>query len=300
MKKTIAIFMAAGMMNVTAAHAAPERYNFLEDAAIKQAKEWQGGGKAKTVMSTDGKLIFPFGQTMPTLTCTVMRACDIEMEPGEHVQEENGVVFGDQFNWHFKQGVHMENGQVIEHVIIQPSDVKLETNMIIYTDKRSYHVLLKSPEKEGDYLNRIAFYYPSEMVTKWKQMSVNHQKAEEKEAGSNVLNSYVSPEKLDFGYRMEGSADFAPVRVFNDGERTYIEMPDNMKVSEHPLLYLRDEQNQVMVTNYRESRDPNSGKIHYVVDKLFAIGEFRIDDSAVQIIWKKKEKGFWNRVGLGK
>lgn len=278
--------------------AEPERYNFLEDATIKQANKWQAGGKAKTIMSTDGKLIFPFGQTMPTLTCTPLRACDIEMEPGEKVQAN--FPLGDTVNWAVTSGVHIEDGQEIQHVIVQPRDINLETNAIIYTDRRAYHIRLHSPAKEGEYLNRVGFYYPSNMVVQWKAREAIRDAKVQKDTRSNILDAAVSPDKLDFGYRVEGRADFVPVRVFNDGERTYFEMPQNLHVEENPILYLRDDQDQVMLVNYRVKDDPETGKIHYVVDKLFAVAELKSGSQAVQIFWKKKDKSFWQKAGLGK
>jgi type IV secretion system protein VirB9 len=176
----------------------------------------------------------------------------------------------------------------------------LETNAIIYTDRRSYHIRLHSPSKEGDYLNRIAFYYPGKMVVQWKAQEAIRDNNINKETRSNILDFSVSPDKLDFGYRVEGDSDFVPVRVFNDGERTYFEMPQNLHVAENPILYLRDEQDQVMLVNYRVKNDPESGKIHYIVDKLFAVAELKSGSDSVQIFWKKKDKSFWQKAGLGK
>ena len=240
MKKLIILF-SVGLLSLHA-YAEPERYNFLEDAAVKQAQQWQKGGKAKTILSTDGTLIFPFGQTMPTLTCTPMRACDVAMEPGEKVQKNFPV--GDMVNWIVHSGVHVQDGMEVQHVIFAPRDVNLETNAIIYTDRRAYHIRLHSPAKEGEYLNSIAFYYPEKMVVNWHAQEAIKEEDTHKATQSNVLDSAVSPDKLDFGYRLEGHADFAPVRVFNDGERTYFEMPDNLHVEENPILYLRDEQDR--------------------------------------------------------
>lgn len=296
--KKIKLFGVLFMAGLSVQAAEMERYNFLEDATVKLAKSWQNGGKAKTILSTDGKLIFAYGQSMPTLTCTPLRACDVEMEPGELVQPKFPI--GDTVNWGVTSGVHIENGQQIQHVIFQPRDVNLETNAIIYTDRRAYHIRLHSPVKEGDYLNRIAFYYPSKMVVEWKAAEVAKHDETKKAAETYILDAPTSPDKLDFGYRLEGNAEFAPVRVFNDGERTYFEMPDSVRHGESPILYLRDEGNQVQLVNYRVKDDPETGKIHYVVDKLFAVAELKIGTQGVQIFWKKKDKSVWQKMGLGK
>ena len=52
--------------SVFASHAvAGEKYLELDDAAVAQSKVWQSGGKAKALMSSDGKVVFAYGQSMP-------------------------------------------------------------------------------------------------------------------------------------------------------------------------------------------------------------------------------------------
>ena len=281
----------------TGCAAAQERFNVLDDAAVSQARIWQNGGKAKPIMSSDGKIIFAFGQSMPKLTCSPTRACDVEMEPNERVFD---VIMGDKINWTWGKSRSMEQGQTILHVVIQPRDTDLDTNAIITTDRRTYHIRLYSPHTEGHYLNRVGFYYPQELVTKWESDEVVALENNQKKARSNILSTPVDISKLDFSYRMEGKADFAPIRVFNDGERTYFEMPDSLTTGENPVLFLYDENNEVMMVNYRREEDPETRKIHYVVDKLFVHCELRAGSESVQIWWKKKEKSFWQRMGIGK
>lgn len=276
---------------------AVERYNMLDDAAVAQAKVWQSGGKAKPIMSSDGKIIFAYGQSMPKLTCSPTRACDVEMEPGEKIKK---LILGDKVNWASAGAESIEKGQTIQHMVFQPHDKDVETNAIITTDRRTYHIRLFSPKREGEYLNRVGFYYPQELVTEWESKESSEESDKKKEERTNILLSPVSVDKLDFGYRMEGKADFQPIRVFNDGERTYFEMPDSLNNGENPVLFLYDEKNDVMLVNYRRQEDPVSRKVHYVVDKLFVHCELKAGSESVHIYWKKKEKTFFQRMGLGK
>src|SRR3989338_5329740 len=89
----------------TAAWAEPVKYLRAEDAALAQAKKWQRTWDAKPILSDDGKVLYPFGQYMPTLTCSPLRACDIELEPGEEVVSK--PMAGDTARW--KMG-KMESG----------------------------------------------------------------------------------------------------------------------------------------------------------------------------------------------
>lgn len=269
---------------------AGERYNVLEDAAVAQAKIWQSGGKAKTMMSSDGMVIFPFGQSMPRLTCSPTRACDVEMQPGEKVRKVN---LGDGVNWTWDGASSIERGKTIQHVVFQPRDNDLESNVIITTDRRTYHIKLYAPKKEGVYLNRIGFYYPQDLVSSWDEKMGVEAETKAKEESTNVLVMAVPVDRLDFDYRIEGDAEFKPVRVLNDGERVYLEMPDSLRTGDSPILLLLNSKDEAMVVNYRRHEDPTSRKVHYIVDKLFARAELRIGSEKVRIVWKKKEKSFW-------
>ena len=269
---------------------AQTRFNELEDAAAAQAKIWQAGGKAKPLLSSDGKVIFAYGQSMPKLTCSPQRACDVEMEPGEKVKK---VILGDGVNWQWDAAESIERGKVVQHVIIQPKDKDVETNAIITTDRRTYHIKLFSPRVEGAYINRMGFYYPSELVASWSDKMAAVEAAEQKEQNLNVMATAVAPGQLAFDYRIDGDAEFKPMRVFNNGEQVFMAMPDVLRNGENPAFVLINEEGKEMVVNYRRDVDPGTGAIHYVVDKLFAKGELRRGKETVKISWQRKEKRFW-------
>lgn len=270
-----------------------ETFNALEDAVLSQVKRWQSGGRAKPLMSSDGKVIFPFSQGMPKLTCSPTRVCDIEMEPGETPKK---VALGDAKSWDWQAAESIENGKTIKHVIIQPKDVDIETNLIVYTDKRTYHIKLHSPKSEGVYLNRIGFYYPESLVTAWEDKAGKAAETAAKDQASNVMPRYTSPTKMAFDYRIEGNADFRPIRVFNDGERVYMAMPAGIRHTEYPTLALVDEKGELMVVNYRRSLDTETSEIHYVIDKLFNKAELHRGNEKVVISWKRSEKSAWDRI----
>lgn len=272
---------------------AAERFNDLEDAAVAQAREWQKGGRAHPIMSSDGKVVFAYGQSMPKLTCSPARSCDVELQAGEKVNKK--IVLGDSVNWTWEGVESIEHGKVVQHVVFQPHDNDVETNVIIPTNRRTYHIRLFAPKQAGAYLNRVGFYYPQELVQDWESAEEEVAKADEKVEAEQVMSSPVSIDKMDFNYTVTGDASFKPVHVFNDGERVYMEMPDGIKVDGSPMLLLLDEKNEVMKVNYRREEDPKSGVVHYVVDKLFSQAELRLGDSKVRVIWNKKGKkrSFW-------
>ena len=286
-------YCATVLMLAAGAHAiAGEKYNVLEDAAVAQAREWQTGGKAKPIMSSDGMVIFPFGQSMPKLTCSPTRACDVQMQPLEKVKK---VILGDGVNWTWQPADSIEQGKPVQHVVFQPRDNAIESNVIITTDHRTYHIKLYAPKQEGVYLNRVGFYYPQDLVQSWEDKAGVESAAQTKAQSVNVMPMAVSPEKLAFDYRIDGDADFRPVRVFNDNERVYLEMPDSLRNGTNPVLLLLDAQNKAMVTTYRREEDPETHKVHFVVDKLFDKAVLLSDPEKITITWKRKEKkGFFS------
>lgn len=283
------------LLGCASAAGAAERYNELSDAVSAQVKRWQSGERAKPLMSSDGKVIFPFGQAMPKLTCSPVRACDIEMEPGETPRK---IIVGDGQNWTWEAADSIEKGRTVNHIVVQPKDSDLETNLIVTTDRRTYHIKLHAPKSEGVYLNRIGFYYPEQLVSSWDDKMGKAAEAKVKDDQDNVMPAPVAPDQMAFDYRIDGDADFRPVRVFNDGERTYIAMPEEVRHGEYPTLSLIDAKGDYMVVESRRTVDEKSGNIYFIVDKLFSKAALHRDNEKVTITWKRKEKSlfnFWGR-----
>lgn len=270
-----------------------KRYLTLDDAAVSMAKAYQRGEKAKPIMSDDGKVVFAFGQSMPKLTCSPTRACDLEMQAGEKI---NKVILGDKVNWTWGQAESVEKGQPVQHVVVQPRDNQLETNAIITTDRRTYHVKLYAPKQEGVYLNRVGFYYPDELVAAWQYQEQASTQAKAVERSQRITDESFSPENMDFDYKISGSADFRPTRVFNTGKKVWIEIPKVVfEAGELPVLVMIDEENKANVVPYHVKRpsDANPQRGYFVVDKLFTRAELRVADEKVGIVWSKKAGWRW-------
>jgi type IV secretion system protein VirB9 len=231
--------------------AKPVKYLTAEDAAIAEAKRWQNSGQARPFMSDDGMVLYPFGQYLPTMVCSTLRACDIQLEPGEQVVDKPKT--GDNARWIIGKMVSGPSDAEIVHIIVKPKAEAIDTNLIIPTDRRVYHIKLKAAAKEGgDFVHRMGFYYPEDMVAKWGRDSAKEKrKAEEKEKGKVSELGDISLGDLDFGFNMEGDAPFRPSRVFTNGVKTYIQMPASVRSSEMPVLVVLDEQDKPLMVNYR-------------------------------------------------
>lgn len=267
----LAVFLG-GLLVASTAVASGAKFLTLEEATMAQAKRWQQTGVAKPIMSDDGKILFPFGQYMPTVVCTPLRACDIELEAGENLTGK--PLAGDKVRWHVSLIESGSGDSRRNHIVVKPLDVSLETNLIIATDRRSYHIRLSSPEKEGDYLHRVGFYYPEQITQDWDQRArVAEREAKHKERTVVAELPSIAIDKMDFAYTVEGNDPaITPVRVFNQGTHVILQMPGAMRVKEAPVLLLYDKDDKLQVVNYRvkgRHDDEPGGGVYFVVDKLF-------------------------------
>ncbi|WP_213948971.1 P-type conjugative transfer protein TrbG [Luteibacter sp. dw_328] len=236
-----------------------------EKAGLDISRKWIASTSAsvKPVPGPDGTIRFLFGQSQPSIVCAVMQVCDVELQPGEQVSSVN---LGDAVRWLVEPALSGSGEDAIQHLVIKPLDVGLETSLMVTTDRRTYHLRLRSHRTE--YMPRVAFSYSESVDAKWVAVKkkVAADKARSAATGGSK-NEYLG--NLDFAYRVSGNAPFKPSRVYNDGVKTIIEMPSTFSQGEAPtLLVVRDsgsvfKKNEEVMVNYRLQ----DGR--YIVDTLF-------------------------------
>lgn len=218
-------------------------------------KAWQRTGQAMPIKSNNGMIKYPFGETLPTVTCSPLHICDIELEAGEKVQN---VAIGDQVRWLLSPANSGSNNGTIPHVIVKPTDENISTNLVITTDKRTYYLYLTS--KASGYITRLSFYYPHDLVQSWQTRAALDSLSEQ-----NKIAEFPSltAAELDFDYEISGSSKFRPVRVFNDKKHVYLQMPALMQSYAAPILMVVGSDNKAQLVNYRVKNT------FYIVDRLF-------------------------------
>lgn len=226
------------------------------DPAMQAARAWLKTGEISPLQGKDGLVRFPYGEYQPTLVCAPLRACDVELESGETILN---VALGDTVRW---LTAPAQAGDT-QHVIVKPTETGLTTNLIITTDRRAYHLTLAS--RKTDYMPRVGFYYPRELVQQWNN-AVHVQEQKRRKAGEGTISELpaVTPDQLRFDYRIDADRGaLKPARVFDDGTRVYIQMPQEMRSAEAPTLVLLDGEGKSMLVNYRVKDR------YYIVDRLF-------------------------------
>ncbi len=195
---------------------------------------------------------------------------DIMMQPGEQIISQ---AAGDTFRWKVDVTSSGSGKNERQHVIVKPTHPNIETNMIITTDRRVYYAELHSQAK-GAYMAGCSWSYPNDyFVTRYKTV----EKVKE-ETKKNIAISDLS--KLNFDYKLvSNNADsWLPIRVFDNGRKTYIQFPRDMKYREAPVLFVLSKKGVHQIVNYRKKED------YYVVDRLFARAELREGQKDQEIV----------------
>ena len=117
--------------------------------------------------------------------------------------------------------------------------------MTLITNKRVYHFELHGKEatdiNDPEMVFNVKFVYPEE-GTAGIGAGIGGN-------GGIALPDLSNPEKYNFNYTMSGPDAMAPVKVFDDGEFTYMEFRD--KNAEVPAIFLVDSQAKESVVNFR-------------------------------------------------
>jgi len=234
-----------------------------EKAAIAIAHKWQAASARgiKPVPGADGTIKFLFGAQQPSIVCAVLQVCDVELQAGEQV---NSLHVGDTARWTVDPAITGSGPSEVLHLIIKPMDVGLDTSLVVTTNRRTYHFRLRSHRTE--FMPRVAFTYPEDAVAKWDALK-SHEVKEKHERTIPQTGEYLGD--LNFAYDVDGAAPWKPVRVYNDGVKTIIQMPSTMAQTEAPtLLVVRKDgdlftDDETVIVNYRVQGD------RYIVDTIF-------------------------------
>ena len=234
-----------------------------EKQAIDIAKKWRAESATgiRPTAGPNGAVRYLYGAQEPSIVCAPLQVCDVSLQPGEQV---NSIHLGDTVRWSIEPAVTGSGASETQHLIIKTMDVGLETSLIVTTNRRTYHMRLRSHRTQ--YMPQVAFTYPEDALAKWDNIKRNE--AEHK--ANNTLpktGEYLGD--LNFNYEIDGDASWKPVRVFNDGRKTVIEMPDAMQQTEAPTLlvvrrdggWFRDD--ETVMVNYRVQGD------RFIVDSVF-------------------------------
>lgn len=212
--------------------------------------------------------IFPYAEgALYRLLTAPERVSDIALQPGEAIVS---VAAGDTARWTVGDTTSGSGPARRVHVLVKPYAAGLSTNLVITTDRRTYHLQLESTSTTA--MTAMSWTYPEDEL-----MVIDRQEARAQPAAPVAEGFAV--EQLNFGYAIGGDKpDWRPLRAFDDGRQTYIEFPPGIAQGEAPPLFLVNEEGTAELVNYRMS-----GRF-YIVDRLFDAAELRLGGKKQKVV----------------
>lgn len=234
----------------------------------------QGAKAARVEPSADGYInavqVYPYTEgALYQLYTSPGQVSDIALQPGEQLVS---VSAGDTVRWVVGDTVSGAGPAARAHVLVKPVGAGLTTNLMIATDRRTYHLELTS--LETSYMAALSWRYPADDLA---QLTARKTRAEAADAA--ILAPDLRLEDLNFSYRIEGAKPaWRPVRVFDDGRQVFIQMPDTLAATDAPPLFVLGPRGETQLVNYRVRGS------FYIVDYLFEAAELRLGDRPRNIV----------------
>lgn len=213
--------------------------------------------------------VYPFTQgALYRLYTAVNQVSDISLQAGEKLQS---VSAGDTVRWVVGDTTSGEGTTQQVHILVKPIAADLKTNLVITTDRRTYHLELESTDET--YMSALSWTYPDAEL-----FAISKRNEEAIGTGSIPVDAGLSFENLNFRYRIEGRAPWKPLRAFDDGSKVYIQFGDSLPKGEAPPLFVASSEGVPALVNYRVKNNT------YIVDRLFAVAELRLGRDPQQIV----------------
>jgi type IV secretion system protein VirB9 len=252
----------------------------IDEKALSLVQEFAGAKNAvPPAQGQNGALSYNYGDHIPRIVCRPNRITDIALQPGEKV---TAVHAGDTARWQINPAKSGAEGGETVHVVIKPLAPDISTNLLVMTDRRTYNLDLVSSSNE--FIPSVRFSYPDDAIQNWNAFIAESRK---KQNGALALtDAYaLSPDDLYFGYEIVSGKEVSwkPVRIFDDGTKTYIEMPGKYRSMEAPVLLFYEGQQQKLV-NYRVKDR------FYIADRIMTKKAVLIAGKTRVVIERKSEK----------
>jgi type IV secretion system protein VirB9 len=155
---------------------------------------------------------------------------DIELAPGEQLVGSGPVAAGDTVRWVIGDTESGTGSTKRIHILVKPTRPDLVTNLVINTDRRTYHLELHSTDKT--YMASVSWAYAQDELIALRRRNAAA------EAAMSVATA-VDINALNFRYRIEGdNPPWRPLRAFDDGRQVFIAFPSGIGRGEMPPLWV--------------------------------------------------------------
>jgi type IV secretion system protein TrbG len=245
----------------------PDAKTAPPEAADPRTRVEQANGEARIQPTRDGYInavqVYPFSDgALYQVYAAPGEITDIALEAGEQLVGSGPVAAGDTVRWIIGDTESGTGPTKRVHILVKPTRPDLVTNLIINTDRRTYHLELRSAEQT--YMASVSWAYPQDQLIALRRQNAGADAAVPVAAGVDI-------DALNFRYRIEGDEPaWRPLRAFDDGRQVFIEFPRGIAQGEMPPLWIIGAEGGAELVNYRVRGS------HMIVDRLFAAAELRL------------------------
>jgi type IV secretion system protein TrbG len=211
--------------------------------------------------------VYPYtGGALYQVYTAVGQITDIALQPGEQLVGSGPVAAGDTVRWIIGDTVSGSGATQQVHILVKPTRADLQTNLVINTNLRTYHVELRSSERT--YMASVSWQYPQDQLIALRRQNAQAEAARPVATGVDLSS-------LNFRYTIDGDrAPWRPLRAYDDGRQVFIEFPRGIGQGEMPPLFVVGPEGRTSeLVNYRVRGN------YMVVDRLFAAAELRFGAS---------------------
>jgi len=237
------------------------------DPADPQGRVEEANGAARVQPTRAGYItamqVYPYSDgALYQVYAAPGQVTDIALAAGEQLVGAGPVAAGDTVRWVIGDTESGTGPTKRVHILVKPTRADLVTNLVINTDRRTYHVELRSTEKT--YMASVSWAYAQDQLIALRRQNALA------EAGTAVARG-VDINALNFRYKIEGDTPpWRPLRAFDDGRQVFIAFPTGIGQGEMPPLWVIGPAGGAELVNYRIQGN------HMVVDRLFAAAELRL------------------------
>ncbi len=201
----------------------------------------------------------------PVVNCAPGHITEIVLGPNENVI---GATVGDTVRWtllpehnHVRvkpcpQGCNTMGAGAAAGQTVAAMPTSFATNLIIDTDRRTYHLKLQAGPLSHA-METLAFWYPEDIAAAQAARTVAMHKSAQQIADP--------PARLNFAYRITGPAvPWKPIEAFDDQSHEYLLFADGAVLKDDmPSLYVQQGKTPELV-NYQTRGN------YYIVDRLYS------------------------------
>jgi type IV secretion system protein TrbG len=214
--------------------------------------------------------VFPFAEgALYQVYASPGQVTDIALQDGEQLTGSGPVAAGDTVRWIIGDTESGPANAKRVHILVKPTRPDVVTNLVINTDRRTYHMELRSTEKT--YMASVSWVYAEDQIIALRRQNAAAEAATPVDAGLDI-------DRLRFRYTIQGdNPPWRPLHAFDDGRKVYIEFPRGIAQGEMPPLFIIGPDGKTSeLVNYRVRGS------HMIVDRLFAAAELRLGDKGTE------------------